>query len=202
MVLSSGRLNGTRTYLVGAMDRVPDSGTGWREDVTPFLEGMGVTVLNPCKKPIDVGVEDDDARLNIEAYKSTGNFDMIREEYGNIRAVDLRCVDISDFIVASIDVDVHACGTYEEITLANRQKKPVLVWCQQGKAKAPNWLFFMLPHQHIFNSMEEITDYLSYVNSGENVAHFKRWFFFSDDVRKPNNQKPTKLNGSCFSSTR
>ena len=174
------RLNGTRTYLVGAMDRVPDSGAGWRQDSTPFLEGVGVTVLNPCEKPIDVGVEDDDARADIAMYKKTGDFEMIRKEYGIIRAVDLRCVDISDFIIASIDLDVHACGTYEEITLANRQKKPVLVWCQQGKSKAPNWLFFMLPHEHIFNSMQEITNYLSLVNSSKReVKHHKRWFFFN-----------------------
>ena len=179
MMDSINRLNGTRTYLVGAMDRVPDAGAGWREDITPFLEGMGVTVLNPCEKPIDVGVEDEDARREIESFKATGDFDLIRDNYGVIRAIDLRCVDISDFIVASIDLDVHACGTYEEITLANRQKKPVLVWCQQGKAKAPNWLFFMLPHEHIFSSMEEIMNYLTFVNSGEEVDHFKRWFFFN-----------------------
>jgi hypothetical protein len=132
--------------------------------VTPNLEDMGVTVLNPCEKPIDVGVEDDETRELIEFYKRTGRFDLIRDKFGIIRAVDLRCVDISDFIVASIDLDVHACGTYEEITLANRQKKPVLVWCQQGKKNAPNWLFFMLPHEHIFSSMEELMDYLMRIN--------------------------------------
>ena len=173
------RLRGTRTYLVGAMDRVPDVGKGWREEVTPTLEDMGVTVLNPCEKPIDIGVEDDETRELIEFYKRTGRFDLIREKFGIIRAVDLRCVDISDFIVASIDLDVHACGTYEEITLANRQKKPVLVWCQQGKKNAPNWLFFMLPHEHIFSSMEELMDYLSFINSNEEVDHHKRWFFFN-----------------------
>ena len=175
------RLNGTRTYLLGAMDRVPDSGAGWRQDITPFLEGLGVTVLKPCEKPIDVGVEDDDARAEIAMYKKTGDFEMIRKEYGIIRAVDLRCVDISDFIIASIDLHVHACGTYEEITLANRQKKPVLVWCQQGKSKAPNWLFFMLPHQHIFGSIEDLLSYLGRVNSGEDSKHYKRWFFFDQE---------------------
>ena len=182
MTDSINRLSGTRTYLVGAMDRVPDIGKGWREDITPFLEGLGVTVLNPCEKPIDVGVEDDGTRELIDFYKRTGRFDLIRDKFGIIRAVDLRCVDISDFIVASIDLDVHACGTYEEITLANRQKKPVLVWCQQGKHVAPNWLFFMLPHEHIFSSMEELTDYLSHIDSSDEVDHHKRWFFFNRDV--------------------
>ncbi len=175
------RLRGTRTYLVGAMDRVPDAGTGWREEITPFLEGVGVTVLNPCEKPIDVGVEDEEARREIDYYKSTGQFEFIRSRYGVIRSVDLRCVDIADFIVSSIDLEVHACGTYEEITTANRQKKPVLVWCQQGKEHAPNWLFFMLPHEHIFSTMEDLMGYISHVNSDSEVDHHKRWFFFNRD---------------------
>ena len=179
MVLSSGRLNGTRTYLVGAMDRVPDSGAGWREGITPYLEHMGVTVLNPCNKPIDVGIEDEDTRHWIDHYKENGQYERIKEGFGIIRTVDLRCVDISDFIVASIDLDVHACGTYEEITLANRQKKPVLVWCQQGKKKAPNWLFFMLPHQHIFGSLDDLLGYLHDIAIGQDTDHHKRWFFFN-----------------------
>ena len=175
---STNRLRGTRTYLVGAMDRVPDSGAGWREMITPPLTEMGITVLNPCRKPIDVGVEDDDARDKIEEYKLSGQFARIKDEFGVIRTVDLRCVDVSDFIVASIDLDVHACGTYEEITTANSQKKPVLVWCQQGKASVPNWLFFMLPHQHIFGSLESLMRYLEYVDTCSEVEHHKRWFFF------------------------
>jgi hypothetical protein len=178
------RLKGMRTYLVGAMDRVPDAGAEWRGDVTPFLEDMGITVLNPCEKPIDVGIEDDEARELIDHYKSTGRYDLIRDKFGVIRTVDLRCVDISDFIVASIDLSVHACGTYEEISIANSQKKPILVWCQQGKENAPNWLFFMIPHEHIFSSMEELMGYLSFVDSQEGeVYHFKRWFFFNRDAR-------------------
>ena len=60
------RLKGMRTYLAGAMDRVPDGGTGWRDKITPLLERMGVIVLNPCDKPSEVGKEDKDTRENIE----------------------------------------------------------------------------------------------------------------------------------------
>lgn len=167
-----------RTYLAGAMDRVADGGAGWRNRVTPILESMGVTVLNPCNKPVQVGLEDEATRFEIEKLKQSGKFNELRKRYGVIRTLDLRCVDISDFIVASIDTDVHACGTYEEITVANSQKKPVLVWCQQGKSNAPNWLFFMLPHQHIFGSLNDLLEYLLNVHIGKDIKHYKRWFFF------------------------
>jgi hypothetical protein len=172
------RLNGMRAYLAGAMDRVPDGGSGWRNKMTPILQDLGVTVLDPCNKPIEIGIEDKGSRDLIDHYKNTGQFDRIRKEYGVIRTLDLRCIDISDFIVASIDIDVHACGTYEEISTANSQKKPVLIWCQQGKESAPNWLFFMLPHEHIFGSLEDLIDYLEHVNSADKTEHYKRWFFF------------------------
>lgn len=172
------RLNGMRTYLAGAMDRVSDGGIEWRQKITPLLENYGITVLDPCDKPIKIGIEDSNSRGKIDNYKSSGQYQKIREEFGVIRTLDLRCVDISDFLIASIDIDVHACGTYEEITTANSQKKPVLVWCQQGKENAPNWLFFMIPHEHIFGSLDELFDYLKVVNSEEHVKHYKRWFFF------------------------
>lgn len=170
-------LKNTRTYLVGAMDRVNDGGIGWRQKITPILQSMNVTVLDPCNKPINGVKEDNNTRSNIENYKHTEQYDKIREEYSVIRNADLRCVDISDFIIAHIDIETHACGTYEEIVTANRQKKPVLIWCQQGKKNAPNWLFFMLPHEHIFNSMQEVINYLQSINTCDDTTKLKRWFF-------------------------
>ena len=157
---STNNLRGVKTYLVGAMDRVHDGGVTWRQELTPVLKDFGIRVIDPCKKPILTVREDDETRWWIEHYKEMGQYDKIRKHFGSIRSADLRCVDISDFIIAHIDLDVHACGTYEEIVTANRQKKPVLVWCKQGKAKAPNWLFFMLPHEYIFSTIEEVIDYL------------------------------------------
>ena len=64
---------------------------------------------------------------------------------------------------------------------ANRQKKPVLIWCEQGKQNAPNWLFMMLPHEHVFGGLEELISYLSEINESVSVDHLKRWFFFDQD---------------------
>ena len=97
------RLKGMRTYLAGAMDRVPDGGVGWRQTITPKLTEMGVVVLNPCDKPVEVGSKDHNTRKEIEILKDKQLYSDIRKKYGVIRTLDLRCVDISDFIIASID---------------------------------------------------------------------------------------------------
>lgn len=178
MVLNN--LKGMRAYLVGAMDRVPDGGVQWREYITPLLSEMNISVINPCKKPVENAKEDDSTRDVIEYYKQSGKFEKIRTEYAHIRNSDLRCVDVSDFIIAQIDMNVHMCGSYEEIVTANRQKKPILVWCKQGKRQAPNWLFFMLPHEHIFGTVEELLLYLWEVNMASDTSLLKRWFFFQE----------------------
>lgn len=176
----TNNLKNTTTYLVGAMDRVIDGGITWRNKITPLIENFGVKIINPCDKPIHGIKEDEETRWWIEYYKETKQYDKIKNQFSTIRNADLRCVDISDFIIAHIDLRVHACGTYEEIVTANRQKKPVLVWCEQGKHKAPNWLFFMLPHEHIFSTHEELISYLEYIDSHQNVKNLSRWFFFID----------------------
>mgnify|MGYP003344885898 CR=1 FL=1 len=177
---SINNLKNTTTYLVGAMDRVPDGGISWRRKITPYIQNFGVKIINPCDKPIYGVKEDDETRWWIDYYKETKQYDKIKSKFSYIRNADLRCVDVSDFIIAHIDLNVHACGSYEEIVTANRQKKPVLVWCEQGKSKAPNWLFFMLPHEHIFGSSDELISYLSKIDQHMNVNTLSRWFFFTE----------------------
>lgn len=174
------KLFGTRTYLVGAMDRVPDGGVEWRERITPRLHDLGVIVYNPCNKPIaDPKVlENEDTRARINKLREAKCFDTLRGDYGSIRTVDLRMVDTSDFLIANIDIDAHACGTYEEITTANRQKKPILVHCEQGINKVPNWLIMMLPSWSFFESWDDIILYLSNINDGTDEYPDKRWVFF------------------------
>ncbi|MEO1943021.1 MAG: hypothetical protein ABGY11_01850 [Candidatus Thioglobus sp.] len=175
-------LKGMRTYLAGAMDRVPDGGVGWRNAITPMLQELGVEVLAPCDKPIASAKDGPALRQIIEYYKQTGQFQRIRDEYTHIRNADLRCVDVSDFVIAHIDINVHMCGSYEEIATANRQKKPVLVWCEQGKMSVPNWLFFMLPHEQMFSTMDQLLAYLFDVSKCEDKGSLKRWFFFNQKV--------------------
>jgi len=179
------RLFGMRTYLVGAMDRVEDGGSEWREKLEPELNKLGVVVFNPCNKAIPLANEDEVSRIRRRKYKSAGAYNSAVEEMKEIRNVDLRMVDISDFIIVNIDLDVHACGTYEEITTANRQKKPIIVRVKQGKSHTPDWLLGMLGSSHdmIFSTWEEVLGYLGEVNSCsphlvDNINHHGRWVFF------------------------
>lgn len=188
------RLKYSRGYLCGAMDRVHDGGEGWRVDLQRSLSDLEIFWLDPTHKPIDIGVEDQALRDEINRAKSIGQYDEIVDPIKAIRNVDLRMVDISDFIVVNLDMDIHACGTYEELFLANREKKPVIVRIEQGKQFIPNWLFAALPHAMFFDSFVEVGDYLRHVAQAQCVHHFKRWMFFNFDLcRKFDTESGTRI---------
>lgn len=172
------RLKDQRVYLAGAMDRVKDRGTGWRDKITPFLNSLGIIVFNPISKPTDIGLEDHDTHVIKTKLKQMERYDELSSMMKTIRSVDLRLVDISDFLLVNLDLNVHPCGTLEEIFWANRQKKPIIVHMVQGKSQAPDWLFGTIPHQMIFSNWNEIKQYLSHINSSENIDTHKRWYFF------------------------
>jgi hypothetical protein len=157
------------------MDRVHDGGKGWRERITPKLKKVGVVVIDPCDKPIDVGqeIENKDLRKKL---KSEEKYKELAELMKPIRSVDLRFCDVSDFIIVYLDMSTSMIGTLEELFWANREKKPILVWCPQGKNQAPDWLFATVPHEHIFSTEEELLTYIYNVDCGEDKRSFRRWY--------------------------
>ena len=173
------RLEHQRVYLAGAMDRVQDRGNGWRDSISPFLESLGIIIFNPIKKPTTVGVEDFATHKYKQKLKLEKNYDELSQLMKTIRSVDLRLVDISDFLIVNLDLDIHPCGTYEEIFWANRQKKPIIIHMVQGKHNAPDWLFGTIPHQMIFSSWDEIKSYLTKVNTSAEINNYNRWYFFT-----------------------
>lgn len=178
------KLRGSRCYLCGAMDRVKDAGVGWRKMIRQELQ-MGLNWLDPTRKPINVGLEDDESRKRRKFNKAAGDFEAVRAEMKTIRHVDLRMVDICDFLIVNLDMDVHASGTYEELYLANSQKKPVLVHVEQGKANAPDWLFGTLPDEYIFTDWKDLVNYVRGVAHGNIVDVHDRWGFFDWMGDKP-----------------
>lgn len=172
------RLLNQRVYLAGAMDRVADRGNGWRDNITPFLKELGIIVFNPIKKPTVVGQEDEITSKHKIKLKLDQNYDELSRLMKTIRSVDLRLVDISDFLIVNLDLDIHPCGTYEEIFWANRQKKPIIIHMVQGKNSAPDWLFGTIPHQMIFSSWDDIKNYLLKINTYLKIDSYNRWYFF------------------------
>jgi len=182
--MALNRLFGMYTYLSGSIDFSPDKGKGWRDEITPFLENMNVKVLNPLKH-VFYGTDTIDTvkRPLMTKMLEEGRYDELREEMKLLVRCDLRCVDLSSFLVVNYDVSRHLCGTIEEMTVANKQVKPVLIVTANGdKKKLPSWLYGRFPSSQVFVSWEELRCYLTAINSDPNYqfteADKKRWLFF------------------------
>jgi hypothetical protein len=160
------------------MDRVPDAGAVWRKRIRKQLFDLGILWLDPTRKPINIGVEDDESRRLRRVAKEAGDYDTVADEMTPIRDVDRRMVNVSDFLIVNIDVEVHACGTYDEMSLANDQDKPILVHVEQGKVECPDWLFACIPHEHIFDTWIDLRKYVRHVAHADVVDHMGRWLFF------------------------
>lgn len=173
------RLKNFRVYLAGPIDRAEDNGAEWRDDITPFLHSLNMQVFDPLRKPIDIGLEGPEAKPYRAHLKENLAFDDLAREVKKIRVVDLRMVDLSDFVIVNWDTSIHMCGTIEEVIVANRNKRPILIRCVQGKIGMPDWMFGVLPHQFFFDTWEELKKYIKYVDSTTlQPEHFKRWTFF------------------------
>jgi len=173
------RLANSRVYLVGPMDCAPDAGVGWRQRIQYDLADLELVWLDPTQKPIDIGLENPENRVRILAAKAAGDYDTVAKDMKIIRHVDLRMTDIADFIIVHIDTSIYSFGTIEELSTANRMKKPIVAHVEQGKQNAPNWLFAMLPHQMIFSTWEEIYAYIRHVAYDDEIELHDRWLFFS-----------------------
>lgn len=174
--MNRGRLIGMSCYLCGPIDKCPEGGAPWRERLTPLLNEMGIVVLDPLRKPVNSGLEDDDHRAVRRMLLHDGRYDEFREIMKKVRAVDLRLVDHADFLVVYYDTAVAMCGTYEELFLANRQKKPVLLVCPQGLMAINDWLWGTLPHREFFDNFESVLSYIRAINAGD-TPFSNRWVF-------------------------
>jgi hypothetical protein len=160
------------------MDFVKDGGVVWRQRIKHDLKDLGIIWMDPIQKPIAEGIEDSEHRKLRSIEKRAGHFDTATQMMQPIKDIDLRMVDVSDFIICHIDFNAYSVGTWNEVFRANTEGKPILVHCEQGKAEAPDWLLATIPHQMIFSKWKELYTYLRSVAYDSSVETYNRWKFF------------------------
>ncbi len=178
---SKGELWESRCALSGPIDRVTDDGVGWRNYIKRVCEekGFGIRFFDPCDKPKNFGSE-----IGVEKYKvkkmiSEGRWEEAQKFVKNFRHYDLRAIDWCDFVIAKVDVNVHMCGSYDEMFLAEREHKLILVIMGEGQTKKdiPLWLVSFINEQEIFNNEDECIDFLSKMDKKE-IKIGDRWLKF------------------------
>jgi hypothetical protein len=156
-------LNGTTCYLSYPMESDWIS-SEWVSKIKPELAAMGVNIFDPGDKPSEFGTLNREQEI-INRYVEEGNWNALSVVMKKINRIDLRMVDKSDFLIARVSNKVPMAGAIHEIINADLQKKPVLIYCPDGKSCVNKWLFGFLDHTLFFDEVSKIVEYLKYINA-------------------------------------
>jgi nucleoside 2-deoxyribosyltransferase len=177
-----GILNKTKAYSVGPMEY--GEGSVWRNRAAEILNPIGITVLDPYKKPFDdAPVEDKDTHIKLHDLMESKDFDAVHSHMKKIRQLDLSMVDRADFIICYLDPKVPTYGSVEELAVAADIKRPVFIAIEGGKSKCPLWVMGMFPHKYIYNSLDEVFETILKIDSGEIIADSNRWRLLKPHLR-------------------
>lgn len=170
-------------YLAGPIDFHKDLGVDYRRNIKTQAEinGLNLIFLDPTSKITGLANDVNIEQENILKYKKTKKWDKLTKLMKKIVRSDLRQVDLSDFIIVLVDTSIHMCGTYHELIQSDIQKKPVLTIVKGGKEKAPSWLFGIIDHNLMFDSIDDCIKFLCKVNKGQ-IPLDDRWVLFRKEL--------------------
>jgi len=182
-------LDGAVVYLGGPIDRAFDDGLAWRIAIKKDFEAKGIQLvcLDPTNKFVGIKGEVGEEKIEQQILREKEDWHGLKELVKPIVRMDLRMVDLCDILIAKIDVNVHMCGTYHEIVVAIQEKKPILLIIEGGKKNCPGWLFGVIDHEFMFDSIEECLNYLDQVNRGETILDDK-WVLIRPEIKKLESQ--------------
>ena len=176
------RLKGLRCYLAGPIDYADDDGVGWRNKATLWLEQKGVSVMDPCNKPtLDTEYKEiEEEKIKLMDLKDQEDYEGLTKIMKPIAHVDLRMLDRSDFVMVYIDMEAKPFGTIWELQQSLNQRKPTLVFLKAGKESCSLWLYGVMNHNYMFDTMGELFTYLNDIDKGLRNPDLTRWVFFDE----------------------
>jgi hypothetical protein len=171
-------LDGMQVFLSGPIDRVEDDGVEWRNYIKDKCNERDIKLdfFDPCDKPQGLGSEIGAEKNKVKEMLENDQWEEAKEYTRTFRRYDLRGVDTSDFLIAKIDLDVHQCGTYNEVFEAERECKPIFIIMGEGQRKKdiPAWMVSFILPEEIFETEDECLDYLELIDNGE-IELDRRW---------------------------
>jgi len=181
--MSNHALSRTKCYLAGNIEN-SNAPNYWRDVVKKELQETGIVFFDPLKKPFMDSVNEDKEHIaKLTSLRAEGGYDELSKVMRKIRVEDLSLVDRADFLIASISAKTASWGTAEEVFWANRMKKPIFLVVAEGKRACPFWIFGTLPHDQIYESVEEVIADIRKLDSGEKQIDLSHWKIFREEYR-------------------
>lgn len=183
MTVKTSRLQDMRIYLSGACECAPETGADWRKEVTPPLVALGLTVFDPVHSDITLpcGISKQEEFIYVKKLREEGNYSELEKIMKEITHMDCRMCDCADILLVYLDSTIQTTGTIHEIIISVMQKKPIYVACKQGKKHIPLWLFGIIPHTYMFETLTEAVQELTKISKTSDkdlkTLDNKRWLF-------------------------
>jgi hypothetical protein len=155
-------------YLCGPLHSCSNDGRNWRESITPRLTSYGIKVEDPTKRTINgVGEIGKDKVLFQQLIKEK-KFAEAKEKFWPLCRADLRSVDKADFLILNYDAAIASVGTWNEVTNAVGQKKPILLKYDESQLeKLFNvWVLTYIKDGCMFSNWDDMFEYLDKVDKG------------------------------------
>ena len=146
-------------YLSGAIEHASDGGTGWRRQISAYLEGeLRHAVYDPAADEKKNLTDEELAGFRRWKLENPSRF---REVVRKIIAWDLDRVERqTDYLVAFWDESAgRGAGTAAEITLAHRLGKPVYLVLGMERDAASGWVLGCATE--VFEDFEELKTFLT-----------------------------------------
>jgi len=151
-------------YLAGAIEKAPDLGATWRNEVSPTLEGLGFKVFNPLKEESTIA-KVEQVKATYESWEDYRNATTVEDYTDTLRQIVDLDLDIiaykTDILFVYWDLYVQqGAGTIGEITIARYLGIPVYIICSPDTklSKIPGWVLGCA-HQ-IFTSLSDGVEYI------------------------------------------
>ena len=175
-------LRNATCYLAGAIENDVQGMCSWRDHIKNSLAYTGIRWMDPCKKPTSYGCETIETQAGLARSRAQGDYNFVTKEVELIRAIDLRMIDLSDFLIVNYDPAIPTTGTHEEISYAVRQNKPVILCVRGGISVVPLWWFSELRGCPIADGIEDtiklLRDYDSTSKDTLRVMSHNKWLLF------------------------
>jgi hypothetical protein len=131
---------------------------------------IGQTCLEPVMMAMDANLE---SLLSIAQSSSDGP--AIREIVHKIVHAFTQTLDITR------GQRVPTYGTMHEIVEARRQRKPVYIVWEGGKETCSGWLMWLVGHQNVFGTFDELLTRLDNIAKGKAAYNAKDWLLLDLD---------------------
>jgi hypothetical protein len=170
-----GLLEKTNVLIIGPMEEDLETGAKTRAYAKESLAKLNINVWDHYSRPfLNEFSEDEKSHQKMIDLRENEEFEKL-SDLRNIRRQDLALVDTADIIICVFDKKTFSVGTFNELFLADFLRKPIFFVWGEGKKKCPFWIFWTIPHNYIYNSLDEALETIKKINNGEKKIDSKRW---------------------------